>query len=96
MLHPLSFTSHSHRGFSPVATRCLKAENRFPRFALASQSESSRETVETVVLEQFEDVLMVRGLQPSSDGFPEGLIDQRFLALCQSRTLTISTLPACF
>jgi len=48
------------------------------------------------VLVQFEDVLMVRGLQPSSDGFPEGLIDQRFLALGQPRPLTISTLPACF
>jgi len=32
------------------------------------------------VLTQFED-LMMRGLQPSSDGFPEGFIDQRFLAL---------------
>jgi len=27
---------------------------------------------------QFENALMLPGFQPSSDGFPEGLIDQRF------------------
>jgi hypothetical protein len=30
---------------------------------------------------QFETALMLPVLQPSSDGFPEGLIAQRFLAL---------------
>ena len=34
-------------------------------------------------------------LQPSSDGFPEELIDQRFLARGPAEQVDISALPAC-